>query len=146
MVKPMPKPALAAQRQPQQPIVDPDIVDRIFDLLRDHPEMPDLAPTVLSEVKATIRSEFRGERIYIAGNPDAAREQQERAAAVLGLFNGRNASELARTLGIGRATVYRYLKQAGRRPAGAVCFKVEPADRLTFSGRETAPPLPLDDA
>ncbi|WP_373995244.1 helix-turn-helix domain-containing protein [Massilia sp. WG5] len=31
------------------------------------------------------------------------------------LFNGRNASEVARKLGIGRATVYRIIKQEERK-------------------------------
>jgi len=40
-------------------------------------------------------------------------DKNTRARKVLALFNGRNAREVARKLGISRTSVYRYLKQPG---------------------------------
>ena len=54
-------------------------------------------------------AEFAGEEVYIP-----KRNSKDVAAEVLRLFNGRNATEVARRLGIHRATVYRYLKQPGK--------------------------------
>ncbi len=122
---------------------DPDLVDRIFEFLRDDPRLAGMDAKTLSDLKRDTRAEFRGEECYIAGRPATAR--QEMVAEVLRLFNGQNSSEVARKLGIGRATVFRVLKQCGRRPAGPP-FRVAPADRLTFPGNETAPSLPSDDA
>lgn len=124
-------------------IPDPDLVDRIFEFLRDDPRLHGLDAKTLSDLKRDTRAEFRGEECYIAGRPATAR--QEMVAEVLRLFNGQNSTEVARKLGIGRATVFRVLKQSGRRPAGPP-FRVAPADRLTFPGNETAPPLPSGDA
>jgi DNA invertase Pin-like site-specific DNA recombinase len=62
-------------------------------------------------LKAEIRMEFSGLITYI---PRRSLEQRRRTAQqVLTMFNGRNATEVARKLGIGRATVYRIIKQAG---------------------------------
>lgn len=94
------------------PAPDPDLVDRIFEFLADDPRIAGLAPDVLAELKTAVRAEFRGEECYIASRPASAR--QEQVAAVLRLFNGTNATEVARSLRIGRATVYRVLKQSGR--------------------------------
>lgn len=124
-------------------IPDPDLVDRIFEFLRDDPRLHGLDAKTLSDLKRDTRAEFRGEECYIAGRPATAR--QEMVAEVLRLFNGQNSTEVARKLGIGRATVFRVLKQSGRRQAGPP-FRVAPADRLTFPGNETAPPLPSGDA
>lgn len=86
---------------------EPDLVDRIFDYILA--ELPEIAASVQKH-KAAVRAEFKGEECYIAGKPATARQQQ--VSQVLALFNGRNASEVARRLQIGRATVYRVLKQA----------------------------------
>ncbi|WP_333729434.1 hypothetical protein, partial [Listeria monocytogenes] len=56
--------------------------------------------TSLSNIKSAVRAEFKGEECYIAGKPATARQQQ--VSQVLALFNGRNASEVARRLQIGR--------------------------------------------
>jgi Mor family transcriptional regulator len=85
-----------------------DLVDRVFEYLQA--EIPALDPGQLESLKAAMRAEFRGERVYIR-QPQT--ERQRLVAAVLSRFNGRNASEVARELSIGRATVYRILKQAG---------------------------------
>lgn len=105
------------------PHVEPDLVDRIFDYLLA--EFPQIAGAQFAEAKAAVRDEFSGEGVYIAARPMTAR--RELAASVLSLFNGRNATEVARQLQISRASVYRHLKQAG---AGQ--------KRLSFLGNETA--------
>lgn len=89
---------------------DEDVVDRVFDYVREL--LPDHAALAdeLEEIKRQVRREFGGREVYIhRRRTDEARERAER---VLALFNGRNASEVARRLGIGRATVYRIIKQA----------------------------------
>lgn len=97
---------------------EPDLVDRIFDYILSDPalatamQQASLAEKVsVPKLKAAVRAEFRGEECYIAGRPATAR--QEIAAKVLALFNGRNATEVGRRLGISRRTVYRVLKQPG---------------------------------
>lgn len=74
----------------------------------------EIAPSIqgeADELKATIRSEFGGQTQYI--HADVKGRQEKRMKEVLSLFNGRNATEVARKVGISRPTVYRYLKQAG---------------------------------
>jgi Mor family transcriptional regulator len=87
---------------------EPDLVDRIFEYILA--EMPEIAASVAKH-KTAVRAEFAGEDCYIASRPATAR--QETVQQVLALFNGRNATEVARRLQIGRATVYRILKQPG---------------------------------
>lgn len=101
-----------------------DLVDRIFEYLSGDPRMPAMTADALISVKRDIQREFSGE----------ARKNML-AHAVLRLFDGANATTVARSLNISRATVYRYLKQArSERQAGAVSFKVPAKDRLTFAG------------
>ena len=88
-----------------------DLVDRIFSRL---PHLwPALVadPNALDEAKRAIRDEFGGTEAYIRSNRTQA--SKDTAQRVLAKFNGRNAREIARELGIGRTTVYRMLKQAG---------------------------------
>lgn len=88
---------------------EPDLVDRIFDyLLAEFPQIAGDADRV-KRAQAAVRAEFAGEEVYIQ-----KRSSKELASEVLRLFNGRNATEVARRLGIHRATVYRYLKQPGK--------------------------------
>lgn len=71
----------------------------------------EVAGMVGSEIVTDLDRTWRGERIYLS-----AREI-ERAAIrdeVRRRFNGRNAREVARELGIGKTTVYRIIKTAGR--------------------------------
>jgi transcriptional regulator of acetoin/glycerol metabolism len=89
--------------------IDPDLVDRIFDYLLS--EFPQIAGGSIDKAKRAVRAEFAGERPYLAARGSV--ERQALAQDVLRLFNGRNATEVARRLGISRPTVYRYLKQAG---------------------------------
>lgn len=93
---------------------DPDLVDRIFDyLLAEFPHVAGCTPDQLAVAKAAVRAEFRGEECYIAAR--SATDRQQMVSNILSLFNGRNATEVARRLHISRATVYRSIKQAGRR-------------------------------
>ena len=95
---------------------EPDFVDRMFDyLLR---EFPQIAGPEFDRVRRDLRHEFAGNEAYIPRQSAAERELEraQRDQRILALFNGRNATEVARTLQIGRATVYRILKQAGRNP------------------------------
>lgn len=100
---------------------EPDLVDRIFDYIFSDPVLAAAVEAVpgaegkkadsVEKLKACVRDEFKGEECYIAGRPATAR--QERVAQVLALFNGRNATEVARRLQISRRTVYRVIKQPG---------------------------------
>ena len=88
---------------------EPDLVDAIFELLLR--ERPELAKLDVDALKRLTREEFGGRRgLYVRVPGDEG--QRQVVAQVLAMFNGRNASEVARRLGIGRATVYRLLKQA----------------------------------
>lgn len=89
-----------------------DLVDRIFDYIVT--QLPEAAATLpnLDELKSDVRSQFAGEECYIPIVPRTERDR--RTHQVLRLFNGRNATEVARTLRISRATVYRLIKQASR--------------------------------
>ena len=108
MTKPDPTPKLAALIQ-----AEPDLVDRIFDYIMA--ELPEIAAS-MQKHKDAVRAEFRGEECYIASRPATARQQT--VSQVLSLFDGRNATEVARRLQISRATVYRVLKQPGRAEQG----------------------------
>jgi DNA invertase Pin-like site-specific DNA recombinase len=107
------KPLPPAPKPPTPPAQEADLVDRIFEFLREDPRLTVLEPQALQQLKAAVRAEFRGEECYIASRPASAR--QELVSQVLSMFNGRNATEVARALSIGRATVYRVLKQSSRR-------------------------------
>ena len=116
----MPKPALhripaASPEAEPAPPPDPDLVDRIFEYLTDEQLLAVPVPCRLRDLKAALRAEFAGEECYIAIRPASVR--REIVADVLRLFDGRNAREVARRLGIGRMTVYRIVKQAGGRGA-----------------------------
>ena len=93
---------------------EPDLVDRIFDYILSDPAlakamlaMQSRNANPVAELKAAVRAEFRGEACYIAG-------RKVQASDVLALFNGRNASEVARRLDVSKSTVYRHIKQPGK--------------------------------
>ena len=88
---------------------EPDFVDRIFDYLLS--EFPQLAGDAerMQKAQAAVRAEFAGEEVYIQ-----KRSSRDLASEVLQHFNGRNASEVTRRLGVSRRTVYRHLKQPGK--------------------------------
>jgi DNA-binding NarL/FixJ family response regulator len=104
------------QPKSKHDLSDPDLVDRIFAYIFADPAMARAVEVIqkgsrekIEDLKAAVRSEFSGERVYIT----ATTKRQQRVAEVLRLFNGRNSTEVARTLGITRRSVYRYIKQAG---------------------------------
>lgn len=115
------------QPKPKHDLADPDLVDRIFAYILSDPAMARAVEVMtttkpkakgdsnpddpIARIKASVRAEFAGSAVYIAERPATVRQQQ--VAKVLALFNGRNTMEVARTLGISRASVYRYIKQAG---------------------------------
>lgn len=112
----MPTDTTPRRRKPaDQPATEPDLVDLIVEYVATH--QPDLHPR-LESLKADIRAEFGGQRWYVAARPET--DRQQRVSQILSLFNGRNATEVARTLRIGRATVYRVIKQPGRGPRTVV--------------------------
>jgi Mor family transcriptional regulator len=93
---------------------EPDLVDRIFDYILSDPAMAiamrgmqSREADPVNKLKAAVRNEFLGERCYVS-------DRGTTAAQVLALFNGRNATEVARRLNISRATVYRHIKQPGK--------------------------------
>jgi len=93
---------------------EPDLVDRLFDYILSDPVLAQAIKQLASDttkpinkIKNAVRAEFAGEECYIAG-------RRVQSADVLALFNGRNASEVARRLNISRATVYRHIKQPGK--------------------------------
>jgi transcriptional regulator of acetoin/glycerol metabolism len=83
-----------------------DLVDAIFRFIEQ--EFPALAPRA-AQLKDEVRREFSGEKVWVRRRSQAARDRL--VEEVLASFNGRNATEVARRLGIGRATVYRIIKQ-----------------------------------
>lgn len=95
--------------KPEKPITDPDLVDYIFDyIVAEFPEMSSKAQAF----KEIARKEFAGTATYIPLRSQT--EKQQKINEVLRLFNGRNATEVARRLNISRASVYRFIKTAGR--------------------------------
>ncbi|WP_421885169.1 Mor transcription activator family protein [Methylibium sp.] len=111
MPKESDKPAKAAPTKTA--CIDGDIVDRIGEYLWE--EFPQLDRGRLEQALAAVRAEFRGEMVYIPSRSQT--ERQQMAHRVLSMFNGRNTREIARRLGIGHMTVYRYIKQAGKEGA-----------------------------
>lgn len=86
----------------------PDLVTAIFDvLIETNPELAERR----EEGEAAVRHRLSGLRGTVLARPNS----DALATKVLSLFNGRNPREVARKLGISRASVYRYLKQAGTR-------------------------------
>lgn len=85
-----------------------DLVTAMFDLLEE--THPDVIKPHRDILEADVRHYMKGARGTIMDKPDS----ETRARRVLALFNGRNAREVARKLGIGKTSVYRYIKQAGK--------------------------------
>lgn len=98
---------------------EPGLVDRIFDYILSDPAMSaalqkfgseGMSPADVNRLKASVvpkvEAEFAGETVRIL-------KRRGLHLQVLALFDGRNASEVARRLRISRATVYRVIKQPG---------------------------------
>lgn len=90
-------------------IIEVDLVEAIFAyILAEFPEMSARA----AELKEAARKEFSGIETYI---PRRSKTQRQLLVEdVMRLFNGRNPTEVARRLGVSRATVYRIIKTSGR--------------------------------
>lgn len=89
--------------------LEPDFVDDVFEyLLKEFPGL--FVAHGADAVKAAVRHELGGQDPHWIRrhSPDRRRSLGQQALA---LFNGRNASEVARRLNVSRATVYRLLKQ-----------------------------------
>lgn len=98
--------------QLSEKFADPDLVERIFEYIIA--ELPEIAlDPRLQDMKDAVRSEYGGRRIYVPAQKQQ-RDSAQLADEVMRLFNGRNATEVARSLKIGRATVYRLIKRPGR--------------------------------
>lgn len=89
-----------------------DLVSRIIDRLKTM--RPELSDSDAHHIERNIRAEFSGEQVYIRAER-RKRDRQELTAEVRRRFNGRNARQIARVLGIGKTTVYRILQQEGLR-------------------------------
>ncbi|WP_074923544.1 Mor transcription activator family protein [Delftia lacustris] len=110
---PAPHMAPDAAKSSAMPEADfaPDLVDRMFDYLVEL--VPELrgSPATVERVQQQLRREFAGQEAYIPARSPVDKAEMRRQ--VLRLWNGRNATAVARTLGISRASVYRHLKQPG---------------------------------
>jgi len=108
MTTPRPHPSTLKDR-----LTDADFVDRVWQyLLTTWPtRLADIPPNEVEQIKHQIRRDERGDH-YVSPASEAARQHQ--AKQILTLFNGRNATEVARRVGCSRAKVYRVLKQAGK--------------------------------
>ena len=71
----------------------------------------DVSKQIAALIEQRLRSEMAGDRGYISAASTATREEQH--DRVRRMFNGRNATQIARELKIGRSTVYRILKRPG---------------------------------
>ena len=106
-----PPPKKATRHILSDRFADPDLVDRIFDHVLQL--IPELAGADIQSTKAAIRTEFGGAQQYIRSE-SVDRREREIEHVVRRMFDGRNATHIARVLNISRATVYRCLKQPGR--------------------------------
>jgi len=107
-------------------MVEPDLVDRIFEYIaKEMPHVKDVA-----KHKEAVRAEFGGESCYVAKKSQA--DRAELTAKILALFNGRNPVEVARKLGISRATVYRKIKQPGKQKTDLQQYQKSESIRKEF--------------
>lgn len=83
-----------------------DLIDRMIERLK-HIE-PGLTESRADALERVLREEFAGEVVRVRKRA----KNKEIEKAVREKFNGRNVAELARELGVHRATVYRVLSSA----------------------------------
>jgi Mor family transcriptional regulator len=87
-----------------------DVQQRIVSALERLGVSSDVAGMVGSEIVGDLCRTWKGERIFVGKvEVERARIRSE----VCRRFNGRNAKELAREFGIGKTSVYRYIKTTG---------------------------------
>jgi Mor family transcriptional regulator len=72
----------------------------------------EISEEIAVRLEQRLRTEMAGDRGYISIESTISRK--EKHDRVRRMFNGRNATEIARELNIGRSTVYRILKTPGR--------------------------------
>lgn len=72
-------------------------------------ELPTLTPEKADAIENAIRREYGGEEVYVARS--SAHRRLLTARRIHQLFNGHNAADVARELGISKTTVYRVLRQ-----------------------------------
>lgn len=106
----VPPPKKATRHVLSERFADPDLVDRIFDYVVAL--IPELNSAEIEPTKAAIRKEFGGVEQYVRSE-SVDRRKREMEREVRRMFDGRNATQIARVLNISRATVYRCLKQPG---------------------------------
>lgn len=104
------KRAAAAQAHAAARSEHEDIIDRFVARVRQ--EFPDAEADILKDLEGSLRDEFKGARPYIRSH--SADSRQQRLDKFRTIFNGVNADECARELGIARRTVYRLIKTAGK--------------------------------
>lgn len=107
-----PNPAATPPRHVLPPLFDDiDLVDRIFEMVAEmlSKRSASIPPQELEELKQDTREYFAGQQCYIPKRSRTARQQRVRD--VLSMFNGRNATEVARRCQTSRAEVYRIVKQ-----------------------------------
>lgn len=111
--QPAAQPSLTLVQQSAPPdrgplITDPDLVDRIFEFVLG--QIPELAAST-TVIKEAIRHEYGGDAHYVRRIDETPAQRSARLAhEVRRMWDGRNATEVARVLRISRATVYRCLK------------------------------------
>lgn len=91
-----------------------DLVSRVIGYLQNLPTQQTTAaqaPEFWDKVEADLRLHFGGQEVYVGKRRPAAPQ-------ILRLFNGRNATEVARKLNISKGHVYRVLKQPGKECSG----------------------------
>jgi Mor family transcriptional regulator len=108
-------------KRPAPVFTEPDLVDRLFEYVLEL--LPEAAKREIAgqsgELKQMTRDRFGGiDKAYVRTGHEYRRVQM--VDQVLSMFNGRNATEVARRLQISRATVYRILKQPGPQPRETV--------------------------
>lgn len=92
-----------------------DLVSRIKEIAQEAARQvtgdKELSEKICVLMEEKLRAERSGDRGYISASSPEARERKIKE--VRSMFNGRNATTIARKLNIGRATVYRILKTPG---------------------------------
>ena len=73
---------------------DPDIVDRMFEFIVE--QFPEMSSDRINAMRTATRAEFRGAECYVPVRSPTDRQQL--VSEALRLFNGRNATEIARRL------------------------------------------------
>jgi Mor family transcriptional regulator len=91
--------------------MDNDILHRAIERLRK--KIPGITDAAAAALELELLEEFAGETHYIPKSRLVKARRQVIVMETRRRFNGRNATEIARELGIGRATVYRIIKTPG---------------------------------